>query len=60
LVEGRLAAGTSGRSVLSGRPIPDERLEAFPLTELTVDEEAARERAEQPLAEAVNPFVLVA
>jgi hypothetical protein len=28
-------------SVLSGRPIPDERLEAFPLAELTV-EEAAR------------------
>jgi DnaK suppressor protein len=24
--EGRLAAGTYGRSVLSGRPIPDERL----------------------------------
>jgi RNA polymerase-binding transcription factor DksA len=29
--EDRLAAGTYGRSVLSGRPIPDERLEAFPL-----------------------------
>jgi DnaK suppressor protein len=39
--EGRLAAGTFGASVLSGRPIPDERLEAFPLAELTV-EEAAR------------------
>jgi DnaK suppressor protein len=52
--EGRLAAGTYGRSVLSGRPIPDERLEAFPLAELTVDEEAAREQAERPLAEAVE------
>jgi DnaK suppressor protein len=38
--EARLAAGTYGASVLSGRPIPDERLEAFPLAELTVDEAA--------------------
>jgi hypothetical protein len=38
----RLAAGTYGASVLSGRPIPDERLEAFPLAELTVEEAAAR------------------
>jgi DnaK suppressor protein len=52
--EGRLAAGTYGRSVLSGRPIPDERLEAFPLAELTVEEEATRERAERPFAEAVE------
>jgi DnaK suppressor protein len=52
--EARLAAGTYGRSVLSGRPIPDERLEAFPLAELTVDEEAARERTERPFAEAVE------
>ena len=52
--EGRLAAGTYGRSVLSGRPIPDERLEAFPLAELTVDEEAARERDERPFVEAVE------
>ena len=52
--EGRVAAGTYGRSVLSGRPIPDERLEAFPLTELTVDEQAAREQAERPFAEAVE------
>jgi DnaK suppressor protein len=37
--EDRLAAGTYGRSVLSGRPIPDERLQAFPLAELTADEE---------------------
>jgi DnaK suppressor protein len=40
--EARLAAGTYGASVLSGRPIPDERLEAFPLAELTVDEAATR------------------
>jgi DnaK suppressor protein len=52
--EGRLAAGTYGRSVLSGRPIPDERLEAFPLAELTVDEEAAREQTERPFAEGVE------
>jgi DnaK suppressor protein len=37
--EARLAAGTYGRSVLSGDPIPDERLEAVPTAELTVDEE---------------------
>ena len=52
--EGRLAAGTYGRSILSGRPIPDERLEAFPLAELTVDEEAAREQTERPFAEGVE------
>jgi len=52
--EARLAAGTYGRSVMSGRPIPDERLEAFPLAELTVDEEAARERTERPFAEGVE------
>jgi DnaK suppressor protein len=38
--EARLAAGTYGRSVRSGRPIPDERLEADPLAELTVEEAA--------------------
>jgi DnaK suppressor protein len=37
--EARLAAGTYGRSVESGDPIPDERLEALPLAERTVDEE---------------------
>jgi RNA polymerase-binding transcription factor len=37
--EARLAAGTYGLSVLSGEPIPDERLEAHPTAELTVDEE---------------------
>jgi DnaK suppressor protein len=42
--EARLAAGSYGRSVRSGRPIPDERLEADPLAELTVQEAAAAER----------------
>jgi DnaK suppressor protein len=37
--EQRLAAGTFGRSILSGDPIPDERLEARPTAELTVEEE---------------------
>jgi len=36
--EKRLDAGTFGFSVLSGRPIPDDRLEADPAAELTVDE----------------------
>src|SRR5215218_6676285 len=39
--EARLAAGSYGRSVRSGRAIPDERLEADPLAELTVEEAAA-------------------
>ena len=34
----RLADGTYGRSVRSGDPIPDERLEADPAAELTVEE----------------------
>ena len=38
--EERLAAGTYGLSVESGQPIPDERLEARPTAELTVEEEA--------------------
>jgi DnaK suppressor protein len=37
--EARLAAGTYGRSVESGKPIPDERLEALPTAERTVEEE---------------------
>ena len=37
--EQRLAEGTFGLSVESGAPIPDDRLEAFPLAERTVDEE---------------------
>ncbi len=43
----RLAAGTYGRSVQSGQPIPEERLEADPAAELTVEEAAAREAADQ-------------
>ena len=39
--EQRLAAGTYGLSVESGKPIPDERLEAVPTAELTVEEERA-------------------
>ena len=39
--EQRLAAGTYGLSIESGKPIPDERLEAFPTAERTVDEERA-------------------
>jgi DnaK suppressor protein len=41
--EERLAAGTYGISVESGKPIPDERLEIYPTAELTVEEERARE-----------------
>jgi DnaK suppressor protein len=37
----RLEAGTYGRSVLSGKPIPDPRLEADPAAELTVEEARA-------------------
>jgi DnaK suppressor protein len=38
--EARLAAGTFGLSVESGKPIPDERLEALPTAERTAEEEA--------------------
>ncbi len=37
--EERLAAGTYGRSVDSGESIPDQRLEAHPTAERTVEEE---------------------
>ena len=40
--EQRLAAGTYGRSIESGVPIPDERLEALPTAERTTEEENAR------------------
>ena len=43
--EERLAAGTYGRSIESGEPIPDERLEAEPLAELTIEEERRFEGA---------------
>ena len=36
--ERRLDEGTYGRSVLSGQPIPDERLEADPAADLTAEE----------------------
>jgi DnaK suppressor protein len=38
----RLADGSYGRSVLSGQPIPDERLDADPAAELTVEEARAQ------------------
>jgi DnaK suppressor protein len=38
----RLDDGTYGRSIRSGLPIPDERLEADPAAELTFDEAQAR------------------
>lgn len=37
--ERRLAAGTYGLSIESGEPIPDERLEALPTAERTVEEQ---------------------
>jgi DnaK suppressor protein len=42
--EDRLSSGSYGLSIESGKPIPDERLEAFPTAERTAEEEAARER----------------
>jgi DnaK suppressor protein len=42
--EERLRQGTYGRSVESGAPIPDERLEVSPTAERTVEEEAQRRR----------------
>jgi DnaK suppressor protein len=40
----RVEDGTYGRSIRSGTPIPDERLEADPAAELTVQEAAAIKR----------------
>lgn len=37
--EQRIEAGTYGKSVVSGEPIPDGRLEAIPWADRTVDEE---------------------
>jgi DnaK suppressor protein len=42
--EARLEQGTYGLSVESGEPIPEERLEAFPTAERTVEEQARYER----------------
>src|ERR1700761_2304803 len=41
----RLDDGSYGRSIRSGDPIPDERLEADPAAELTVEEARAAERS---------------
>jgi DnaK suppressor protein len=38
----RIEAGTYGKSVLSGKPIPEQRLEADPAAELTIEEARAR------------------
>jgi DnaK suppressor protein len=38
--EARLAAGTYGLSIESGKPIPDDRLEVVPTAERTAEEEA--------------------
>jgi DnaK suppressor protein len=46
--EQRLAAGKYGLSVESGQPIPDERLEARPTAERTVEEEARRQGGRRP------------
>jgi RNA polymerase-binding transcription factor len=40
--EERLAAGSYGLSIESGKPITDERLEVLPTAERTVEEERAR------------------
>lgn len=40
----RLDNGTYGRSVQSGQPIPDERLDADPAAELTIEEARAARR----------------
>jgi RNA polymerase-binding transcription factor len=42
--EARLQAGTYGVSIESGEPIPDERLEALPTAERTVEEQKLRGR----------------
>src|SRR5256714_15597883 len=37
--EARIAAGKNGRSIDSGAPIPDERLEAAPLAQRPIEEQ---------------------
>jgi RNA polymerase-binding transcription factor len=39
--EARLEEGTYGKSIISGEPIPDGRLEAIPWAERTVEEESS-------------------
>ncbi|MFI5259281.1 MAG: TraR/DksA family transcriptional regulator [Candidatus Limnocylindrales bacterium] len=43
--EERIADGIYGRSVKSGHPIPDERLEVEPLAERTIEEQRLHEAA---------------
>ena len=45
--EARLADGSFGLSVESGARIPDDRLEAHPLAERTVEEQARFERSQR-------------
>ena len=45
--ETRLAQGTFGLSVESGARIPDDRLEAEPLAERTVEEQSRYERSQR-------------
>jgi DnaK suppressor protein len=42
--EKRIEDGTYGLSVESGEPIPDERLEAYPMADRTVEEQRRYER----------------
>jgi RNA polymerase-binding transcription factor DksA len=44
----RLERGTYGKSILSGEPIPDERLEAVPWARYTVEEQARAEALGRP------------
>ncbi len=43
--EARLADGTYGLSIESGEPIPDQRLEALPTAERTIEEQERFERS---------------
>jgi DnaK suppressor protein len=45
--EARIADGTYGRSIDSGSAIPDDRLEAEPLAERTVEEQSEYERSQR-------------
>jgi DnaK suppressor protein len=45
--EARIAEGTFGLSVESGARIPDDRLEAEPLAERTVDEQSRLDRSQR-------------
>jgi DnaK suppressor protein len=46
--EARIEAGTYGRSIDSGVPIPDDRLQAEPLAERTVEEQRHIDRSRRP------------